>query len=99
MLKATLLNPKLNKRISLAQRISDVLFGSLPIPKKISGKRIDRQVTCNICNSEHGDKVASLEYWDLKETDAVQCKNCGHIQLDPMLSDDDTQKGMFSILC
>jgi ubiquinone/menaquinone biosynthesis C-methylase UbiE len=40
-----------------------------------------------------GIKIAETEFWDLQRSDLVQCPHCKLIQLDPMLTAENTAKG------
>jgi ubiquinone/menaquinone biosynthesis C-methylase UbiE len=60
------------------------------------GKVIAREESCRICHAEKGRKIGTVDYWDIKTCSIVSCENCGHIQLDPMLNDEETSKGCFA---
>ena len=63
--------------------------GSLTVTSDI----ISREENCRICNEEKGKQIGIVDYWDIKTSRLVQCVSCGHIQLDPMLNDEETSKG------
>lgn len=57
------------------------------------GERINRQEPCRICGSFEGIKIAETEFWDLQRCDIVQCTSCWLIQLDPMITIQNTAIG------
>ena len=57
------------------------------------GVKVSRKEPCRMCGSYDGIKIAETEFWDLQQSDIVQCITCGLIQLDPMLTPDSTAKG------
>lgn len=57
------------------------------------GEKIVRQEPCRICGSWEGIKIAETEFWDLQHCDIVQCTSCKLIQLDPMISMQNTAIG------
>jgi SAM-dependent methyltransferase len=65
--------------------------------KKISGsfegKIITREENCKICNEKTAKQIGLVDYWDIKTSRLVQCTKCSHIQLDPMLNDEETAQG------
>ena len=48
---------------------------------------------CRICGESKGMQIGIVDYWDIKTSNLVQCPKCGHIQLDPMLNEEETAKG------
>ena len=66
------------------------------IPKEIEGKLIVREENCRICNEKNGKQIAVVDYWNIKTARLVKCLKCNHIQLDPMLNDNETSKGCFA---
>jgi 2-polyprenyl-3-methyl-5-hydroxy-6-metoxy-1,4-benzoquinol methylase len=63
------------------------------IPADISGELIEREETCRVCNEKMGEKIAVVDYWNIKTSRLIKCSKCNHIQLDPMLTDSETSKG------
>jgi len=57
------------------------------------GERVVRQETCRICGSSEGIKIAETEFWNLQNCDIVQCTSCKLIQLDPMITLENTAIG------
>jgi SAM-dependent methyltransferase len=57
------------------------------------GDQISREEPCRICHEPTGKLVGTVDYWDIKTSRLVQCNKCGHVQLDPMLTDEETSKG------
>src|SRR5512140_2020896 len=58
-----------------------------------TGERIVRQEPCRICGSREGFKIAETEFWDLQHCNIVQCLSCNLIQLDPMITLENTTIG------
>jgi hypothetical protein len=63
------------------------------IPAIMEGMPVERFEPCRICNETIGKKLAVIDFWDIKTSNLIKCTQCGHIQLDPMLSDVETSKG------
>jgi len=63
------------------------------MPGPFKGEVIPREEPCRICNEGTGKQIGVIDYWDIKTSRLVQCVSCGHIQLDPMLNDEETAKG------
>lgn len=61
-----------------------------------SGKETEREENCTICNEKRGLIIGTVDYWDIKTSHLVRCSNCNHIQLDPMLTDEETAKGCYA---
>jgi len=57
------------------------------------GKFVVRQEPCRICGSAEGIKIAETEFWDLQHCNIVQCDSCKLIQLDPMITGQNTAIG------
>ncbi|MCX6243956.1 MAG: class I SAM-dependent methyltransferase [Bacteroidetes bacterium] len=57
------------------------------------GEVVQRREPCRICGSMEGLKIAEVEFWDLQQSDLVQCKSCNLIQLDPMITPGNTATG------
>ena len=57
------------------------------------GDSVVRQEPCRICSSLEGIKLAETEFWDLQNCNIVQCTSCRLIQLDPMISRENTATG------
>lgn len=66
------------------------------IPAKKNEKLVVREENCRICNENAAQQIGIVDYWDIKTSKLVQCPNCNHIQLDPMLNDEETSKGCFA---
>lgn len=62
----------------------------------VTGKLVDREEPCRICNERRGIQVALVDYWDIKTSRLVRCPVCNLIQLDPMLSLNETYKGCYA---
>ena len=60
------------------------------------GDMLAREESCRVCHEKTGRKIGVVDYWDIKTSNIVACENCGHIQLDPMLNDEETAKGCFA---
>jgi ubiquinone/menaquinone biosynthesis C-methylase UbiE len=58
-----------------------------------ASERVVRQEPCRICGSLEGIKIAETEFWDLQHCDVVQCTSCKLIQLDPMITAENTAIG------
>jgi 2-polyprenyl-3-methyl-5-hydroxy-6-metoxy-1,4-benzoquinol methylase len=54
---------------------------------------ISRSEPCRICGERTGQQIGTVDYWDIKTSKLVRCLKCRHIQLDPMLNDEETAKG------
>ena len=65
-------------------------------PALIEGKPVKRDEGCRICGEITAEQIGLVDYWDIKTSGLVKCLKCGHIQLDPMLSDAETSKGCFA---
>ena len=66
------------------------------ITRVIEGELIEREAHCSICNEGTGKKFAVVDYWNYRTANLVLCPKCNHIQLDPMLNDEETSKGCFA---
>lgn len=63
---------------------------------QFNGKPIARKEACKICHGTTGKQIGIVDYWDIKTCGIILCENCSHIQLDPMLSEEETAKGCFA---
>jgi 2-polyprenyl-3-methyl-5-hydroxy-6-metoxy-1,4-benzoquinol methylase len=63
------------------------------IPAVIRGKVIERVENCSLCNEKTGQQIAVVDYWDIRTSRLIKCSRCNHIQLDPMLTEEETTKG------
>jgi 2-polyprenyl-3-methyl-5-hydroxy-6-metoxy-1,4-benzoquinol methylase len=63
------------------------------IPAKLSGESKVRQEPCRMCGQKQGKIIARVDYWDIKQSDIIECPDCGLMQLDPMLTQEETAKG------
>ncbi|MCO6501207.1 MAG: class I SAM-dependent methyltransferase [Vicingus serpentipes] len=66
------------------------------IPTPLKGKIVERKEACRMCDSKSGDKIGEVDFWDIKNSDIVKCEKCGLMQLDPMLTQEETAKGCFA---
>ncbi len=57
------------------------------------GEKVERQEPCRICGSHEGVKIAETEFWDLQDCNIIQCSSCNLIQLDPMITPENTAIG------
>jgi 2-polyprenyl-3-methyl-5-hydroxy-6-metoxy-1,4-benzoquinol methylase len=67
------------------------LLGRIPVA--MNGRLIKRVESCGICSEDTGERIAVVDYWDIKTSGLIKCLKCGHVQLDPMLTDTETSKG------
>jgi ubiquinone/menaquinone biosynthesis C-methylase UbiE len=58
-----------------------------------NGESVVRQEPCRICGSLEGIKIAETEFWEVQHCDIVQCTSCKLIQLDPMITAENTAIG------
>ena len=63
------------------------------IPADFDGNIVERVEGCRICNEQTGKLIANVDYWDIKSTRIIQCLKCRLMQLDPMLTTDETANG------
>ena len=63
---------------------------------QFTGEIVAREQSCRICQNNRGKRIGTIDYWDIKTCRIVECGSCGHIQLDPMLSEEETTKGCFA---
>ncbi|CAN5198386.1 hypothetical protein BH23BAC1_BH23BAC1_35700 [soil metagenome] len=63
------------------------------IPANLSGNMSERLEPCRMCGQKKGKIIAKVDYWDIKQANIIQCPDCKLMQLDPMLSQEDTAKG------
>ena len=63
------------------------------IPALFDGEMITREEACRVCKEKSGRQIAVVEFWDIKKSMIVRCEKCHHMQLDPMLTDAETDKG------
>jgi len=61
--------------------------------KPFDWKEVEREQPCMVCGNTRGALIARTAFWDLQETSVVQCPQCSHIQLDPVLSERVTDTG------
>ncbi len=61
--------------------------------KLLQGKQTQRKHICSFCGSKIGNKIGAFFYWDIADLDVVQCSACRHMQVDPMLSEEQLVKG------
>ena len=63
------------------------------IPAPFQGELIPREEPCRVCNAVTGTRIGVADYWDIRTSGIVMCGACGHIQLDPMLNEEETALG------
>lgn len=63
------------------------------IPAPLKGKLVEREQACSMCNAKEGLQIGEVDYWDIKNSRIIKCEKCGLIQLDPMLSQEETARG------
>lgn len=63
------------------------------IPSSFKGDLIDRYESCRLCEEKNGVKIGEIDYWDIASSRLVKCKKCGLVQLDPMVTQEETAKG------
>ena len=63
---------------------------------RITGTTITRAEPCRICREKTGTRIGAVDYWDIKTCQVVLCGRCSHIQLDPMLTEEETAKGCYA---
>lgn len=78
--------------MSLGRFLGDLLVPRIFHNQPLKGIKVNQQA-CPFCNSENQQKVASTLFWDLQESDFIQCLACGHIRLAPPLTDKNTALG------
>jgi len=61
-----------------------------------TGELVVREEACRICNEKAGKQIGIVDYWDIRTCRIVACEKCNHIQLDPMLNEEETTKGCFA---
>jgi len=66
------------------------------LPARIEGKPVKREEPCRVCGATSAEQIGTVDYWDIKTSRLVKCPLCRHIQLDPMLTDDETSRGCFA---
>jgi len=66
------------------------------IPVHFTGATVTRAEPCRICREKTGKQIGIVEYWDIKTCRIVMCETCSHIQLDPMLNEEETAKGCYA---
>ena len=57
------------------------------------GEPVSRKEPCDLCGSATAIRIGQVGYWDIRTSDLVRCVQCGHIQLDPMLTEEETARG------
>jgi hypothetical protein len=63
------------------------------IPGTLKGEIIERQEPCKICKEKSGMQIGEVGYWNISINKIVKCQKCGLVQLDTMLSEEETYKG------
>ncbi len=69
------------------------IFSLLKIPAMLSGNVYDRVEPCCICGEKKGMKIGTVDFWDLQEAILVKCQKCSNVQLDPKLTNRNTETG------
>jgi SAM-dependent methyltransferase len=59
----------------------------------MDGTSVTRHEKCRVCNESHGTEIAIVDFWDIKTSRIVRCNRCNHMQLDPMLTEEETATG------
>ncbi len=72
------------------------MIASLFKPMPFKGDAITRIQKCRVCQETSAIRIGEVDYWDIKRANLVQCVTCKHIQLDPMLNDQETAKGCYA---
>ncbi len=54
---------------------------------------VRRKQPCSFCGSHQAHLLAETDYWDIRSTQIVSCDGCGLMQLDPMLTGPETDRG------
>ncbi len=54
---------------------------------------IRREEPCRICGAKEGFKIGEADYWDLQHSSIIYCPSCMLVQLDPMLTAENTATG------
>ncbi|HEY4800969.1 MAG TPA: class I SAM-dependent methyltransferase [Bacteroidia bacterium] len=67
------------------------LLKKIPVPFK--GEIIDRKENCKICGEKKGMQIGRVDYWDITSSNLIKCTLCRLVQLDPMLTEEETAKG------
>ena len=57
------------------------------------GEPVTRAEPCRICGSFDATRIGRTDFWDLQQSDIVECNSCKLIQLDPMISARNTAIG------
>lgn len=63
------------------------------LPPEMPGPHCRRREPCDFCGSFDSVLLAKMDYWDLSEHDLVRCSNCGLMQVDPMLTEENLALG------
>ncbi len=61
--------------------------------KPFTGELIERTQACTSCGKNEAIQIGKVDYWDIKQSNVVQCTACKLTQLDPMLTSEETAKG------
>lgn len=54
---------------------------------------VSRKEPCRLCGSRDALLLGRTDFWDIRSTDIVRCTGCGLMQLDPMLTGEETARG------
>jgi len=63
------------------------------VPPVNDGPIVERSEPCRACRSNSGFRVATVDYWDIRNSEIILCPECGLAQLDPMLTEEETSEG------
>lgn len=63
------------------------------IPQPLLGEPVAREEPCRICGATAGTHVGEVDYWDIRRSRLVRCDACALVQLDPMLTAEETARG------
>ncbi len=65
-------------------------------PLSFKGELLPREENCRICHEKKGIRIGIVDYWDIKTCNIILCEKCSHIQLDPMLTEEETNRGCYA---
>lgn len=59
----------------------------------LDDRPLDREEACRLCGGTAARLLAETDYWDIRSTRIVRCDGCNLMQLDPMLTAENTARG------
>jgi SAM-dependent methyltransferase len=62
----------------------------------MAAELVKRAEPCRSCGYQSGILVGVVDYWDIRRSVLVLCPQCNLIQLDPMLTAEETSKGCYA---